>query len=82
MSALLNLVRNTANITSVALATAIVAATMGSMGFEPSLDAVGADGAEEVGRAFTTGLRYAYMTMGGLLLTAMVFSALQRQAAE
>ena len=40
VSALTQLVRNTANLTSVAMVTAIVTITMGSMGVEPSLSAV------------------------------------------
>jgi hypothetical protein len=74
VSAFLNLVRNAGNVTSVAFATAIVTATMGAMGFEPSLNAVQGDGAA-VSHAFTAGLRNAYMTMAVLLLLAMALSA-------
>ncbi len=77
ISAFLNLVRNSGHVTSVAVATAIVTATMGAMGYEPSLAAVQAGDAAGVGRAFTVGLRYTYLTMTGLLLTAMVISALR-----
>jgi hypothetical protein len=65
VSALLNLVRNAGNVTSVAVATAIVTATMGAMGFEPSLNAVQGGGDSEVSQAFTSGLRIAFMTMAG-----------------
>ncbi len=75
ISAFLNLVRNAGNVTSVAVATAIVTATMGSLGYEPSLEAVKAGAAAGVGHAFTVGLRYTYLTMTGLLLLAMAVSA-------
>jgi MFS family permease len=75
VSSLLNLVRNGANVTSLAVATAIVTATMGAMGFEPSLEAVRDGGSAGVGHAFTVGLRNAFLTMMGLLLLAMTVSA-------
>ena len=74
--AFINLVRNAANVTSVAMATAIVSATMGTMGYEPSLDAVRSGGGAGVGDAFTSGLRNAYLTMMGLLLVSMAVSVL------
>ena len=70
----LNLIRNAANVTSVAMATAVVTATMGAMGFEPSLEAVRSGGG--VGGAFTFGLRNAYLIMMGLLIIAMAVSVL------
>ena len=73
----LNLIRNAANVTSVAMAAAIVTATMGAMGYEPSLDAVRGGSGAAVSYAFTLGLRYAYLTMMGLLLVAMAVSVLQ-----
>ena len=76
ISALLNLIRNAGNVVSVAVATAIVTATMGAMGYEPSLDAVRSGGAGGVGAAFTAGLKYAYLTMMGSVLLAMLLSAL------
>ena len=77
ISALLNLIRNGGNVISVAVATAIVTATMGSMGYEPSLDAVRNAGAVSgVGAAFTAGLKYAYFTMLAWVLLAMLISAL------
>ena len=82
ISAFLNLIRNAGNVVSVAVATAIVTATMGSMGFEPSLDAVRSGAGSGVGQAFTTGLRYAYMTMAGSVLLAMVISVLPLRAPQ
>jgi MFS family permease len=82
VSGFLNLVRNTGNVTSVAVATAIVAATMGSLGYEPNLDAV--RGGTDIGvkQAFTVGLKYAYITMAGSLLVAMAISALKAGKSE
>ncbi len=79
ISAFLNLIRNAGNVVSIAAATAIVTATMGSMGYEPSLSAVQAGAAEGVGHAFTTGLRYTFMAMAVLMLLAMVISALRNR---
>ncbi|MDA1129156.1 MAG: MFS transporter [Chloroflexi bacterium] len=77
VSGFLNLVRNAANVTSIAVATIIVTTTMGSLGYEPSLEAVRGD-AEGVGHAFTVGLRYSFMAMMGIILASMTISALQK----
>jgi EmrB/QacA subfamily drug resistance transporter len=82
VSAFLNLVRNAGNVTSVAFATAIVTATMGGMGFEPSLNAVQGGSGSEVSQAFTAGLRTAYMTMAGLVLLALALSAFRFEKVE
>jgi len=76
VSGFLNLVRNTANVSSIAIATIIVTTTMAAQGFEPSLGAV-RDEVEGVASAFTLGLRYAFLIMMGIVLAGMVFSALQ-----
>jgi EmrB/QacA subfamily drug resistance transporter len=74
MTAFLTLVRNGANVTSVAMATVIVTTTMAVLDVEPSLDAVtGPAGAH----AFTVGLRNAYRTMACLLFAAMAISAVK-----
>ncbi len=83
VSALVQLVRNSANVTSIAVTTAIVTATMASMGYQPSLDAVSEVGSEGVLGAFTSGLRTAYWVMGGLVLAAVGLSiVMSRQTKE
>ena len=76
VSALVNLIRNAGNVVSVAVATAIVTATMASMGYEPSLDAVRHGAVGGVGTAFTLGMKYAFFTMIGALSVALFLSAL------
>ena len=76
VSGFLNLVRNAANVTSIAFATVIVTTTMASMGFEPSLEAVRGE-AEGVDQAFTLGLRYAFLAMMSIIVVSLTFSALQ-----
>ena len=82
VSAFLNLVRNAGNVISVAMATAIVTATMGSMGYEPSLEAVRVSSDPGVGQAFTAGLRYAFLAMAGLVLLAMTISAIKVSSSQ
>ena len=78
VSALTQLVRNTANLTSVAMVTAIVVITMGSMGVEPSLSAV----SPEVADAFLAGLRRAFLVMGCLLVFGMVICIARGERAK
>ena len=82
VSALLNLVRNGANIISLAMATAIITATMGSMGFEPSLGAVRETTDVDLIHAFSVGLRYAFLTMMSFVLVAMAISAVKVETAR
>ena len=77
VSGLLHMVRNGGQILSLVMATAIVTATMGSLGFEPSLDAVVETTGAGVGHAFTVGLRNAYLVMMALLLIGMAVSAVK-----
>ena len=70
----LNLIRNSANVTSIALTTAIVTATMTSMGYAPTLAAVSDGGDAGVFEAFTSGMRVAFLTMGSLILVGVVVS--------
>ena len=77
VTAFTKLVRNGANVTSVALATVIVTGTMAQMGFQASLDAVDCGLDEGPCRAFTDGLSRAYWTMAGLLLASLLISAVR-----
>ena len=73
----LSLVRNSSNVTSTALATAIVTATMSSMGFSATLAAVSEADAEGISRAFTSGLRLAFLIMGSVLFLGIAASMLK-----
>ncbi len=77
ISGFLNLVRNSGSLCSIAVATAIVTATMGSMGFEPSLAAVSAEGGEGLLAAFTSGLRIAFVAMAGVMAVGLIASAMK-----
>ena len=63
VSSLTQLVRNSANVTSIAIATTIVVVTMSTYGVEPSLDAV----SPSVADAFVAGLKWAFLVMGAML---------------
>ena len=77
VSGFLNLVRNSANVISLAIATTIVTVTMGSLGFEPSLEAVRTSSVEGVRGAFTVGMRYAFYVLIALVIASMAVSFLQ-----
>jgi len=79
VSAFLNLTRNAANVTSIAVATAIVTATMGSMGHEPSLAAVQCGADSGVCGAFTSGMQKAYRVMTIMLILGTAISAFKFQ---
>ncbi len=63
VASLTQLVRNSANVTSIAIATTIVVVTMATYGVEPSLDAV----SPSVADAFVAGLKWAFLVMGAML---------------
>ena len=77
VSGFLNLVRNSANVISLAIATTIVTVTMGSLGFEPSLEAVRTNSVEGVRGAFTVGMRYSFYVLMVLVIASMTVSFLQ-----
>ena len=79
ISAFIGLIRNTATVISIAATTAVVTATMGAKGFEPSLEALQGGGA---GIAFVLGLRYSYLAMVGVLIIAMALSAFKFELAQ
>ena len=74
MSGFINLVRNSANITGTAVATAIVAAVMVSMGYLPNLSSIAETGDTGLLTAFVTGLRTVYIVIAGLVVVGVVFS--------
>ncbi len=74
MSGFINLVRNSANITGTAVATAIVAAVMVSTGYMPNLSAISQAGDYGLLAAFVSGLRLAYIIIAGLVFVGVVFS--------
>ena len=82
MSGFINLVRNSANITGTAVATAIVAAVMVSMGFLPNLSSVAERGDTALLTAFVSGLRTAYIIVAGLMCVGVVFSFIRPAAIE
>ena len=77
VSGFLNLVRNSANVISLAIATTIVTVTMGSLGYEPSLEAVRSGTVEGVRGAFAVGMRYSFYVLTALVIASMTASFLQ-----
>lgn len=75
VAAFTNLVRNGANVTSVAMATVVVTTTMAGMGFEDGLGSAQCEVNIGACRAFTQGLTLAYRIMAGLLLVSLCISA-------
>ena len=55
---------------------------MGAHGYEPSLAAVSTDGGEGLLAAFTTGLRYAYLTMAIVVALGIIASAFKGRTYE
>jgi len=78
VSALTQLMRNSANVTSIALATTVVVATMGAKGVEPSLDVV----SPLVADAFMAGLRLSFWLMAGILVVGVVISLMRGERVE
>ena len=73
VSALTQLIRNSANVTSIAVATTVVVVTMGTYGVEPSLDAV----SPAVADAFVAGLKWAFALMAVMLLTGVALAVIR-----
>jgi len=70
VSALTQLVRNSANVVSVAVSTTVVVSTMATYGVEPKLEAVN----PEVATAFVAGLRWAFLMLGAALAAGAAIS--------
>lgn len=79
-SAFLNLTRTSANVTGVAVATAVVSATMASMGFEPSLAAVDRGSGAAVLEAFVEGFQRAFLLAGLFIVLAIVVSLVRGES--
>ena len=77
ISGFLSVVRNSANVTSTALATAIVTSTMASMGFPATLAAVSETDAAGIFSAFTSGVRVACLVLGSILFLGIAASMLK-----
>ena len=73
VAGLTQLVRNSANVTSIAIATVVVVVTMGTYGVEPSLDAV----SPQVADAFVAGLQWAFLLMGSLLVVGIALAVIR-----
>ena len=73
VSALLSLVRNSANVTSIAVATAVITAAMVSAGYAPDLGNVSGQDAGLL-RSFVSGMNTLYFGMGCLLVAGAVAS--------
>ena len=80
VAALLSLVRNSANVTSIAVATAVVAATMVSMGYAPDLSNVSGGDDPGLPGSFVSGMNLLYFAMGCLLIVGVVASFLKGPA--
>ncbi len=77
VTALTQLMRESAQVTSIAVMTAIVVATMASRGFEPSLTEVTAGSSGGVAEAFVDGFRLGCLALGSLLVLGIVLSYLK-----
>ena len=82
VSGFLNLVRNSGNVTSIALVTAIVTATMASMGFPPTLAGVEEGASAGLSHSFTSGLRIAFLAMGSLVAVGIGISYMKGGKAQ
>ncbi len=80
IASLTQLIRNSANVTSIAVATTVVVVTMGTYGVEPSLDAV----SPSVAGAFVSGLKWAFLLMAAMLLVGVALAVVrgERQRPE
>lgn len=77
LSGFLSLVRNSANVTSIVLGTAIVTGVMASQGYLPTLAGVSESGDVGLTLAFTSGLRVAFTAMGSVLILGVAVSFLK-----
>src|SRR5918996_4198178 len=78
VAALTQLIRNSANVVSVAMATTIVVTVMGLRGVAPSLDAV----SPQVADAFVAGLRLAFLILGSALAIGVALTLIRGERAK
>ena len=78
----LNLVRNSSNVASIAMGTAVVTAFMAAGGYAPSLSGVTAESDLGLLQSFTTGFNVYLLMMTGLLVAGMVASMFKGKAIE
>ena len=74
ISSFMNLVRNSGNVVGIAVSTAIVTETMGSMGHPPTLSAINDSSGLPILSAFTAGLRNTFWVCFGLTLVGAAAS--------
>ena len=77
VASLTQLVRNSANVVSIAMATTVVVVVMGMKGAEPSLDAV----SPQVADAFVSGLRAAFLVLGTFTTVGLVITIVRGERA-
>jgi EmrB/QacA subfamily drug resistance transporter len=74
VSGFLNLVRNSANVTGIAIATAVVTMVMAADGHPPTLAGVERGANADLLRSFTDGLRMTYLGMGAITAVSIFLS--------
>ena len=82
VSALTQLTRNSANVTSIAVATTVVVTIMGEKGVEPSLDAVSPIVGDAVADAFMAGMRLSFWLMAGILIVGVAICLIRGERVE
>ena len=78
----LNLVRNSSNVASIAMGTAVVTAFMAAGGYAPSLSGVNSESDLGLLQSFTNGFNVYLLMMSGLLVMGMVVSLFKGARAE
>ena len=76
VTGLINMARNSATLSSIAIGTAIVTATMGGLGYEPSLDAVREVADAGIEDAFMSGMTRAFLVGAGVVALGLIVSLL------
>lgn len=74
ISGFLNLIRNTGNVSSVAISTIIVTSTMAILGHEPNLSALKPESSQEILKSFTTGVNISYKIFASIVLITAIGS--------